>query len=802
MDEILSDPVQKANYDTAVEFLKENARPESIPGYLEGIDFRQDVKVVEIKEGEILQRSGYEQNAGKLVPDGGFFAKPGTAEKDLGLVDFGTDRDSGKDRDFFQATRSFEALQSTASDFERPTENGFNDPGLLLKGGETQYFVPHRERTGYTETDPRTQETRQQGPCLERVVSFERQPDEPDPDQTPPTAQESTKEAPMFQNKEEEQRSREAMDANTQAPAADTWKLPNQKNKNQPQTGNERTMNFSTITPKIGICTIILGLILILNTGQLITKAQTQKTENSANVISIKQDFVRRNTEDDADARENRARTLNTKQFNVKKGDILINAKFIKANRFDEKGMINETTNRESPLQVVFTIYKTNEKKIFQPKIAFPEGIILNDDFLRNSESMMREMSMSFSNFLLPSDLFKREYYFSFFGTPASEVNTVGISNRGNVLLCIRLYWQVGAFNCSGYLLTELLENNTLKPIVLISTHRDENPYHRIINNANGDLLFAAPNHSLFRLTESGIEKVMKFPDIYSIYCGSPATICVDSKNRVYAYALDKKTLDYGLYRFDGANEPKLIFAPDLTILEKHLENRIPIKEFLKDESDRTRRDPDFNFSIISSSIDEMQQIGRNFLGGDPNPGKELTEKILANSRAFTLDTNDNLIIPGHPIFTTKDAQGNETKDRFPTFIKLDQMDKAFPFFRFNKDFPLYPYHYQWTGESRNELSFSMAAIVIFNVKSIDKKYSFSDLTQFENLFNEKHSKVMVPIPSIKKAGGYDLIPGLKYYLYHNEKTLRVEEIHDENNKIEKNQKRKALLDDDAIELK
>lgn len=153
---------------TAMQFLEKHSVPQTErASILNGIDFNRPVTVVKLNQGHILQRDERKGEDPAWHPSGCWLAEPGANATSLGVIDAGTETPHvDRQRDYFVVGTSVEVLHSTAKDFTEVTPNSkFNRSGLLLRGGETQYYCPRSSLE-----------------CVERVVLSEQRSNGPIPE--------------------------------------------------------------------------------------------------------------------------------------------------------------------------------------------------------------------------------------------------------------------------------------------------------------------------------------------------------------------------------------------------------------------------------------------------------------------------------------------------------------------------------------------------------------------------------------------------------------------------------------------
>lgn len=144
--QIDANPEQAARYEAAERFLKEYARARDIGNVLDGTNFAHDVEVITLRPGDILVRYETPGQSAEVFPSGGFFTIPGTRREECGLTDCGVTNDDGRRPEFFVVTREIQALKSIARHIGAPTDNGFNDAGLLYSGGSEQIYISAADR--------------------------------------------------------------------------------------------------------------------------------------------------------------------------------------------------------------------------------------------------------------------------------------------------------------------------------------------------------------------------------------------------------------------------------------------------------------------------------------------------------------------------------------------------------------------------------------------------------------------------------------------------------------------------------
>jgi len=221
------------------------------------------------------------------------------------------------------------------------------------------------------------------------------------------------------------------------------------------------------------------------------------------------------------------------------------------------------------------------------------------------------------------------------------------------------------------------------------------NNFNRFIVNSNGDLLFAAKDKRLFRIAKEGLEEIFRFPGSHTIICSLPARICVDSKNRAYAYAIDNNTFQYGLYLFEKDKKPELLTNVKTTI--SRYEN--------KDEEIKWAKlvaDPEFlDFFTLDPYATSK--------GGNPTGAYQ---SLMADTMAFTLDPSDNLILPGKAFITVKDEDGNDIQTRVSAIVSIDSNGKKTSLHVFNKELLFHPYLIYVLKD--NLVAFSAEELLIF----------------------------------------------------------------------------------------
>lgn len=221
------------------------------------------------------------------------------------------------------------------------------------------------------------------------------------------------------------------------------------------------------------------------------------------------------------------------------------------------------------------------------------------------------------------------------------------------------------------------------------------NDFNRFIVNSNGDLLFAAKDKRLFRIAKEGLEEIFRFPGSHTIICSLPARICVDSKNRAYAYAIDNNTFQYGLYLFEKDKKPELLTNVKTTI------SRYANKD-QEIEWSKLVADPEF---LDFFTVDPYYTSKRGNPGGD-------YQNLMADTMAFTLDPSDNLILPGKASITVKDEDGNDIQTRVSAIVSIDSNGKKTSLHVFNKELLFHPYLIYVLKD--NLVAFSAEELLIF----------------------------------------------------------------------------------------
>ena len=292
------------------------------------------------------------------------------------------------------------------------------------------------------------------------------------------------------------------------------------------------------------------------------------------------------------------------------------------------------------------------------------------------------------------------------------------------------------------------------------TSHEITNPvdFNRFIVNSNGDLLYASENKSLHRINMEGLEEVFKFPSSHTIICSPPATICVDSKKRAYAYAIDNNTFQYGLFLFEKDKRPELLITVKTTI-PKFID-----KDNVTEWAESVAKSdlPDFYLSFAG-------QLG---LGSNEN-----FTRLMADTMAFTLDQSDNLIIPGKATATVKDEDGNEIETKVPAIIRIDSTGKSSPLWIAKNNFQHHPYLIKAQG---NLLIWTLSSAMIHQTNKI----VFID---FIKRFNIKPArKTVIPFlgntllfanNNLDFNSECEIIPALWFQLILVERSIKIVEL-------------------------
>ena len=227
------------------------------------------------------------------------------------------------------------------------------------------------------------------------------------------------------------------------------------------------------------------------------------------------------------------------------------------------------------------------------------------------------------------------------------------------------------------------------------STLAKSNEFNRFIVNSNGDLLFAAKDKRLFRIAKEGLEEIFRFPGSHTIICSLPARICVDSKNRAYAYAIDNNTFQYGLYLFEKDKKPELLTNVKTTI------------------SRYANKDQEIEWSklVADPEVLDFFTVDPYYTSKGGNPGGHY-QNLMADTMAFTLDPSDNLILPGKASITVKDEDGNDIQTRVSAIVSIDSNGKKTSLHVFNKELLFHPYLIYVLKD--NLVAFSAEELLIF----------------------------------------------------------------------------------------
>lgn len=283
--------------------------------------------------------------------------------------------------------------------------------------------------------------------------------------------------------------------------------------------------------------------------------------------------------------------------------------------------------------------------------------------------------------------------------------------------------------------------------------------FNRFIVNYNGDLLFAAKDKRLLRIRKEGLDEVFRFPGSHTIICSLPATICVDSKNRAYAYAIDNNTYQYGLYLFEKDKKPELLKEVNTTI-PKHVNQGREV-EWAKLVSERELTD----FFVSNPE---------GWAGGTQ---VQAYTKLMADTMAFTLDQSDNLVIPGKATATVKDEDGDDIETKVPAIIRIDSAGKVSPLWIANKNFLFHPFLIELKG---NLLIWNVFEDLIIKQEEkiyffdIDKKYNYEPASRMVVPF---HGDIRRAGQNVDPDGVCERAPALWFQLMPVERSIKIVEL-------------------------
>jgi hypothetical protein len=283
--------------------------------------------------------------------------------------------------------------------------------------------------------------------------------------------------------------------------------------------------------------------------------------------------------------------------------------------------------------------------------------------------------------------------------------------------------------------------------------------FNRFIVNYNGDLLFAAKDKRLLRISKEGLDEVFRFPGSHTIICSIPATICVDSKNRAYAYAIDNNTYQYGLYLFEKDKKPELLKEVNTTIPKYVNQGR---------ETEWAKRVADRELSDFFVSNPE------GFVGGSQVQAYTM---LMADTMAFTLDQSDNLVIPSKATATVKDEDGDDIETKVPAIIRIDSEGKVSPLWIAKNNFLFHPFLIELKGDHLMWNVFPTLLVRqkenIYVVEFI-RKYNYEPTSRMVVPF---HGDIRRAGQNVDPDGECERAPALWFQLMPVERSIKIVEL-------------------------